>query len=590
MVALSHVIGDVLLRGRPSAVPLLAEADLAKKKKRKPPSDLPPEYRKRDRRRNRIEAEEPEEDDRYQGFAVWNQVAIEGEYKGHPTGDFYLGREEMLAIVRNFQAHPSYEADPALRRPVVNAEDSGHGQVIPWDFHHASEEPGAVIGVNGAPAQSWVHELDMCLGDSGKLELWALVEFLEPAKSYVQQGKYRFASIAFWPNAKDAKTGDDIGPYVSSIAFTNDPFIQGMEPLAAERRGGSLVPDLKKLLDLPAEADESIVLEAVSKLGRAATAQAPEAPGVAPTQTKRNPMPHLLTRIASALGVEVADDASEPQLAVAASKVEAEITTLKAARDRAEAIVQALADKLEVKPEQWDIESGIVTLKSGRDKAMEALNALATALGVEDASAATAKVAELLSASALLQEVMPALSALQGPAKAQEEEEEEREVMEAMRQYLHPDQHEVMKPALLNMRNGGVVLPVLDPKKGVTQFAQDCQELVKGLATKAAKKKEFRERYPLPQPSEQHLLSAYATAPTQPGASPLTLQQPGQPPQPVMPDRPQGERIDLSRYPGRNDTERLMAYVRHVAHQNGEGVLDHDTAWTRAVQLKTAQA
>lgn len=297
-------------------------------------------------------------------------------------------------------------------------------------------------------------------------------------------------------------------------------------------------------------------------------------------------MPHLLTRIASALGVQIADDATEPQQAAAAERILVAVTKLQsdrddasAARQQAEAVVANLAEALGVQAS--GLAEGVVALKTGREKAMEALNALATALGVEDASAATAKVAELLTASSLLQEVMPALSALQEPATAQVEEDEEMEVMAAMRHYLHPDQHEAMKPALLNMLRGGVTVPKLDPSKGATQFSADCKAMVAALQAKKAAREGFRKQYPLPQADQQHLLQSYATQPAGGNHGQPTVLQMQQAQQPAA----QGP-VDLSRYPGRNSFEQLMSFVRHQAHQNGEGELDYNVAYQRAKAMR----
>lgn len=159
---------------------------------------------------------------------VWIQIAAEGEYHGHPAGPFELGKSDLEQIVANFRSNPKYAA---------GADGVGAKRVIPFDFHHASEQEPAKLAVVGAPAQAWALELAVRDGEGGA-ELWALTEYLEPARTYVREGRYENTSVAIWPDAQDPKTGEVIGWYLSSIAFTNDPFIQGMVPIAAVRSCG----------------------------------------------------------------------------------------------------------------------------------------------------------------------------------------------------------------------------------------------------------------------------------------------------------------------------------------------------------------
>jgi hypothetical protein len=155
----------------------------------------------------------------------WLQVAQEGAFLGHPTGPFELNATVFDELVRNFRRHPSY---------VAGADGFGTAPIVAYDFHHASEEPDKqTLAVLGAPAQAWALDLETRTGADGKAQLWALTQYLEPARTYVRGGKYRWCSIAVWPDTIDPVSGENIGWYLSSIAFTNDPFIQGMMPIAA---------------------------------------------------------------------------------------------------------------------------------------------------------------------------------------------------------------------------------------------------------------------------------------------------------------------------------------------------------------------
>ena len=154
----------------------------------------------------------------------WIQVAAAGHYKGHPGGEFTLGRAEFSTMLRNFRAHPSYKADNGV----------GCADVLPFDFEHAIEtatpEDHAKRGV---PAQAWAQELQIRAGANGRAELWALCRYLPLAKKYVQQGSYKWTSIVFHIRYTNPVSGNEQGHTLTSIAFTNNPFIQGMQPIAA---------------------------------------------------------------------------------------------------------------------------------------------------------------------------------------------------------------------------------------------------------------------------------------------------------------------------------------------------------------------
>lgn len=158
---------------------------------------------------------------------VWIQVAEEGKFSGHPAGDFEFTEAVFDQLIANFHKHPAFTND---------ANGIGAARVIPFDFHHASEGAASSVAVSGAPAQAWAYDLAKRQGPTGQWQLWSLTEYLEPARTYVREGKYRWTSVAVWPDAVDPKTGEPVGWYMSSIAFTNDPFIQGMVPIAAHRK------------------------------------------------------------------------------------------------------------------------------------------------------------------------------------------------------------------------------------------------------------------------------------------------------------------------------------------------------------------
>jgi phage I-like protein len=153
----------------------------------------------------------------------WIQIAYLGDWKGHHQGPFSLVREHFDQMVANLHAHPAYKG--------------GTTDVVPFDFDHASEMPptSAAVALAGKPAQGWVRELEVREGKNGP-ELWALSRVLEPAKSYLRDGKIRWVSAAIDFNARDLVTGRPCGAALTSVAFTNQPFLRALPAIAASVR------------------------------------------------------------------------------------------------------------------------------------------------------------------------------------------------------------------------------------------------------------------------------------------------------------------------------------------------------------------
>jgi len=147
--------------------------------------------------------------------AVWIQLAKVGHFRGHAAGEFSLTPQTFTEIVANFRATSN-------RR-------------IPIDFEHASEQDPTEgsIPVAGAPAQGWIVDLD----NRGEGGLWGLVEWGALAREYIKAGQYRFFSPAIRFGAKDRVTGKPVGARMTSGALTNNPFLDGLKPLAAKDAG-----------------------------------------------------------------------------------------------------------------------------------------------------------------------------------------------------------------------------------------------------------------------------------------------------------------------------------------------------------------
>jgi hypothetical protein len=143
---------------------------------------------------------------------VWVQLARQGSFAGHPQGKpFRLDLRTFNTMIANFRANKDGE--------------------LPIDFEHASEQDPTEgsIPSGGAPAQGWI--VDLAIRDDGNL--YALVQWGALARQYIREGKYKFISPAFHLQSKNRETGEPTGPYLSSAALTNQPFLDGMQPLAA---------------------------------------------------------------------------------------------------------------------------------------------------------------------------------------------------------------------------------------------------------------------------------------------------------------------------------------------------------------------
>ncbi len=201
----------------------------------------------------------------------WIHCANEGLYKGHHQGEFNLTRATFDAFVRNFRDDPQYRVGSL---DVIVANDNadpspktytgGIRPVIQFDYEHASEMPSweGSIPTSGAPAVGWA--LDVCVrnGPDGKAQLWAFGKLGAQIRRQIGDDEYRSVSIAFTLEGVHWQSGERIGPVLTSIAFTNHPFMRDLESLAAANRQTSAEPrgSVKRSTDPnqdPSEAPDS---------------------------------------------------------------------------------------------------------------------------------------------------------------------------------------------------------------------------------------------------------------------------------------------------------------------------------------------
>lgn len=195
------------------------------------------------------------------GTPVWIQLAKPGVFRGHAAGKFEMNAATFAQIISNFNAQAN--------------------KLIPVDFEHASEQhpTEGSIPYSGAPAQGWISKLELRADGN----LWGLVSWGELARGYIKKGQYKFLSPAIVFGAKDRVTGKPCGARLSSVALTNNPFLDGMQPVAAKRTdllttltssvSSPAFIAVREALELPAYMDAGHVLVSINMTAGGATGQ-----------------------------------------------------------------------------------------------------------------------------------------------------------------------------------------------------------------------------------------------------------------------------------------------------------------------------
>ena len=202
------------------------------------------------------------------GHSTWNQIARLGVFKGHPQGAVEFTPQVFNEIIANFRA-------------TQNGE-------VPGDYEHTSERLPPTVATDGVPAPFWVTDVATRNGDK---ELWAKFSWVDPqAVRYVRAKQYRYVSPAVNFNARSRETGLPIGARLTSVALTNHPFLDGMQPIAASANGAT-GDALRVWLSLPADATTDDIVAALSTRfspspdsTHAPTFGAPEKPRMEPDQ------------------------------------------------------------------------------------------------------------------------------------------------------------------------------------------------------------------------------------------------------------------------------------------------------------------
>lgn len=203
---------------------------------------------------------------------VWIQLAEVGAFRGHPAGAFALTPAVFAEVCANFEKE---------------------GIPVPIDYEHASEVPPSEgnIPVAGAPAQGWIHKLD----NRGQAGLWGLVEWLPQARQQILDGAYRYISPAIRFGGKDRVTGTPQGAKLTSAGLTNQPFLKGMQRLAASDKdqGASALDVLtaEDDADMMAsdDADEALLQDMLADAAACAETETPENGATNMSEKNSNP-------------------------------------------------------------------------------------------------------------------------------------------------------------------------------------------------------------------------------------------------------------------------------------------------------------
>jgi hypothetical protein len=174
---------------------------------------------------------EPQENPR------WIHVANEGNYDGYPGGGVAITRQTLEQIVKNFKADPRFK---------LGGNSLGEGKVVPFDFAHVSEmDPRIGDPAKNELAPAWAMDVQVRNGDDGRAQLWVWTLLGDDVKGMIEKGEITYVSIAYAPQATHPVTGESIGALMTSVAFTNKPFIRDLTPLAASDFAADLLANMR---------------------------------------------------------------------------------------------------------------------------------------------------------------------------------------------------------------------------------------------------------------------------------------------------------------------------------------------------------
>ncbi len=484
----------------------------------------------------------------------WIHLATEGEYNGHHQGPFELTREVFTTMVKNFRASPQYTA---------GADGKGSSKVVPFDYEHASEMFPAegTIPTSGAPAPAWLYEIELRDGPDGEAQLWGLAKLGKKVRAQIAEDEYAWVSIAFGEGT-DWKTGEKIGPVLTSVAFTNHPFMRDLDEIAASVRAGAYdawqastmddaLAQLRRLLGLPLTATAIDVQAELSTLLQWAAA------GTAPVGVDIDavlgaiktifglPTTSDLAIISDAVGKAVATLVSiDPQGSEATGlggktqqepqmPLSAQLATI------AKILATTNLKKVRVMQSDEDVAAAVEeTVAANGD-----LEGLLAALGFPDAASALKGIPELRAAQTKIGELHAQITELLGAQQEMEQMQESNDVAAAVAAKAWPAKDDALRKSLCVYR----------------------ASLLKEHGRKEGRAK-FLTEYGVTEADKAYLLTTLVAAPqgrqVQAPQGRELRDLPIQPRESDEHDGKDGTTIDLRALPGANAVERTMNWLR----------------------------
>jgi len=177
-------------------------------------------------------------------LADWVDLAVVGEWRGHPTRPYELTPQHLAAMHEYFQ-----------RRYAANGVD------LVIDYEHQS----LVAKFTGkpAPAAGWITDVRL-VEDGARLQ--GRVKWTDTARNFIESRQYRYLSPVYDFDYADPTTARKLPVVLTAVALTNRPFVSELAPIAntagtgAQQKEGHM--DLAKLAQLwqctPAEAAQRL--------------------------------------------------------------------------------------------------------------------------------------------------------------------------------------------------------------------------------------------------------------------------------------------------------------------------------------------
>jgi hypothetical protein len=392
--------------------------------------------------------------------SFWIQIATAGEYKGYSDGPVVFDAAFFSKIIANFHTHPWF---------TPGADGVGTADVVPFDYEHASEaDPtSGSIPQGGAPAPAWAQDLQLRTAEDGTAQLWALTRPInDEVRVMLRDGGYKSTSVAVWKSAIDGITGKNIGPVLTSIAFTNHPFIQGMQQIAAKRIAArvevwgtaespeELIVGLRDIFELdenaqPAEIQAQLVALAAAYANGLVVPAYPDGVG------------GLLDRVRRLVNLPVLSTAQ--QITEAAGQLLGTVSTSQSSPPSPEVtstmaldakrLIFALRIPASRLAQGADEEVAILMAAEQGAAATDAISQLQALFGSSETKDLVAKATEAMNNAKKVQPLLDSLAAAQKTIDEQDKESAATDVEDvAARLGLNKDQRAAMVPVLLSQR------------------------------------------------------------------------------------------------------------------------------------------